>query len=116
MSDDPGRILARTDYDGDVDGQWIDADAPRPHSFGRYFSEYLRADLATRREADAYRAGLEAAAKVADHDAGRQAADAGVAALWQKDLMPKTAMLLEAQAKAARRIAAAIRKLKDNTP
>lgn len=45
MSDAPERIIAKVDYDGDVDGQWLDASAPRPHSFGRYFAEYVRADL-----------------------------------------------------------------------
>lgn len=45
MSEAPERIIARTDYDGDVDGQWLDASAPRPHSFGHYFEEYVRADL-----------------------------------------------------------------------
>ena len=39
----PDRILVRVDYDGDVDGQWINADAPRPHSFGHYFTEYVPA-------------------------------------------------------------------------
>lgn len=41
----PERIIVREDYDGDVDGQWLDASAPRPHSFGHYFTEYRRADL-----------------------------------------------------------------------
>ena len=45
MTDAPKRIIARIDYDGEIDGQWIDADAPRPHSFGHYFTEYTRADL-----------------------------------------------------------------------
>ena len=43
MTEAPTRILAKTDYDGEIDGQWIDADAPRPHSFGHYFDEYILA-------------------------------------------------------------------------
>jgi hypothetical protein len=54
MSDYPNRILIRIrfDYDGNVDGQWIDADAPKPHSFGHYHAEYVPA---ARIEADARR-------------------------------------------------------------
>lgn len=89
MTDAPERILARVDYDGDVDGQWIDADAPKPHSFGHYFTEFVRADMAEARIAE-----LEAAlaqcrslliawenAKYLTWDDGMYAFDEGVQSL-----------------------------------
>jgi hypothetical protein len=58
MSDAPERIWAKTYSAGGKSGYWEDGPI-RPNTPENQGTQYLRADLAARREADAYRAGLE---------------------------------------------------------
>jgi hypothetical protein len=97
MSDAPERIWASPEHadENGYGGFWIAAKvAPSV--------EYLRADLAARREADAYRAGLEAAAKWHDDQA----------TAWEWFESPATTR----RAREHRDFAAAIRAMKDDTP
>jgi len=101
MNDAPDRIFAETepyDFPG-YSPCWVWHNADGMECEADDLPLYLRADIAARREADAYRAGLEAAAKVAE-DAAPVTQD------WHGDVVRG----------ACEDIAAAIRAMKDDTP
>ena len=75
--DAPPLILARVDYDGTHDGQWVGAatnpEEGPPHPYTGSEDVYVRRDFhateLARAHAEGYRQGMEAAAKVADRQA-----------------------------------------------
>jgi hypothetical protein len=110
MSDAPERIWIEDEFGDGHEDQWAYG-CWDVRNIDGYEVEYLRAALAVRREADAYRAGLEAAA--AFIECGCPNADA-VVALGKPNCAERWNLC--GQANCAALEAAAIRAMKDDTP